>query len=353
MSSSSGPEPTPTNARPRVRPLAVLAVGLLIAVLSVVAPLGAPAASAATGSCRSVSGAPAATGGPQRATVVVDTGSGPIWSACISFSGTISGVDALELAKAQIPGLSPVYDIYAGQGRAVCRLRGVGNDPPDCLGKSVEYWGYFRNGRYSSAGAGAVRVRDGDVEGWRWGSSGATPRQATDGYEAAAYVAPPTTAAPTTAPSATAPPTTRPPSPTVAPRAPTGSPADAVPAPGGSAGSPALPGASGGATTTTAPAAGGASSSTSTSTSTSSTTVVPGRAAASQPGSADASGGELGERAEGGDELAAGVPGSPGGPSLDEGDDGSNLGSLAAFAAALLAVVGIGLVLRRRRTTAA
>ncbi len=140
--------------------------------------------------------------------MVVDTGSGAVWSACISFSGSISGVDALELAKAQIPGLSPVYDIYTGQGRAVCRLRGVGNDPPDCLGKTVEYWGYFRNGRYSSAGAGAVTVRDGDVEGWRWGTSGATPRRATDGYQAAAYVAPPPTAAPTTRPPA--PPTTWP-----------------------------------------------------------------------------------------------------------------------------------------------
>ena len=38
--------------------------------------------------------------GISRATVVVDTGSGPVWSACISFDGTISGTKALELAGA-------------------------------------------------------------------------------------------------------------------------------------------------------------------------------------------------------------------------------------------------------------
>ncbi|MEZ5177104.1 MAG: hypothetical protein R2746_02165 [Acidimicrobiales bacterium] len=167
----------------RRRPSAL--AGLILGLVAAVAPIGAPAASAATGGCRAVSGAPAAAGGPQRATVVVDTGSGAVWSACISFRGDVSGIEALELAKAQIPGLAPVYDVYAGEGRAVCRLRGVGTDPPDCLGKSIDYWGYFRNGRYWSTGAGAARVRDGDVEAWRWGSSGAKPRTATDGYEGA------------------------------------------------------------------------------------------------------------------------------------------------------------------------
>jgi hypothetical protein len=326
--------------RLRVRPSAVLVVGLLAAILTLVAPQATPAASAATGSCRAVSGTPAATGGPQRATVVVDTGSGAVWSACISFSGAISGVDALELAKAQIPGLAPVYDIYAGQGRAVCRLRGVGNDPPDCLGKTVEYWGYFRNGRYSPAGAGAVTVRDGDVEAWRWGTSGASPRRATDGYEAAAYVAPPPTAAPTT----------RPPAPpaTAAPQPPAGSPATRPPS--GNA-SPAQPQASPGPalTTSTVAAAGstpstGPSSSTTTAVATDSSEVEP--QATGDPDVAV-------RPASGDDELAVGTPGSPGGPSLDDPDGASSAGSIVAFAAALVAVGGVGLVLRRRRNAVA
>jgi hypothetical protein len=326
----------------------VLVIGLLTTVLALIAPPGTPAASAATGSCQTVSGAPAATGGPQRATVVVDTGSGAVWSACISFSGSISGVDALELAKAQIPGLAPVYDIYAGQGRAVCRLRGVGNDPPDCLGKSVEYWGYFHNGRYSSAGAGAVTVRDGDVEGWRWGSSGATPRGATDGYRAAAYVAPPPTAAPTTRPPA--PPTT------AAPRPPSGSSGSPTASPSSGGAAPDQPQDPTGDAATTSTVPGGVTSSTAPGSSTSTTVARDPGAEPSAQAAADpdrASGETGGAGATGGDdELAVGTPGAPGGPSLDDPDDGSSVGSIAAFAAALVAVGAVGLVLRRRRTAA-
>jgi MYXO-CTERM domain-containing protein len=57
--------------------------------------------------------------------------------------------------------------------------------------------------------------------------------------------------------------------------------------------------------------------------------------------------------ASGDDELAVGAPGSPGGPSLDEPDNASSTGSIVAFAAALVAVGGVGLVLRRRRATVA
>src|SRR5689334_15751186 len=82
-------------------------------------------ADAATSGCVTVGGAPAGGAGPNRATVVVDTGSGAVWSACISFSGQISGIEALERADAVITDLNPVFDQYAGIGKAVCRLRGV------------------------------------------------------------------------------------------------------------------------------------------------------------------------------------------------------------------------------------
>lgn len=330
-----------------MRPLGVAAVGLvgLVAgLIGLVAPVGAPAASAAAGtSCRAVSGAPVASAGPQRATVVVDTGSGAPWSACISFAGTISGIDALELAKAQIPGLAPVYDIYAGEGRAVCRLRGVGNDPPDCLGKTIEYWGYFHNGRYASAGAGAVTVRDGDVEAWRWGASSATPRRATEGYEAAAAVAPPSTT-----------PTTRPAQPpTTAPPAASGGTASAGSTSGSSTGQPTIPPGSLSSTTT---ADAGAATTTTTVLAASGEDGLPTTTATTSPaGSGD--GARVASRGLDRGEQAAAPPGSPGGPSLDSGDDGSgagsSAGSIAAFAAAMAAVGGVGLVVRRRRAVPA
>lgn len=172
----------------------VAVVAALVALAGTAWVATPPAAAEATGGCRPLGGTAAATGGPHRATVVVDPGSGPVWSACISFAGTISGLDALELAAATIPGLEPVYEPYPGQGRAVCRLLGVGNDPPNCLGKSVEYWSYFRDGAYSRGGGGASQVSDGDVEGWSF-STGTAPRAATHGAEAV-----PTTAVPTTPP---------------------------------------------------------------------------------------------------------------------------------------------------------
>lgn len=92
----------------------------------------------------------------------------------------------------------------------MCKLRGVGTDPPDCLGKSVNYWNYFHNGAYARAGAGSTTVSDGDTQGWRYGTGG-KPRAATNGTETSA-APPPTTAAPTptTSPRPPATPTTRP-----------------------------------------------------------------------------------------------------------------------------------------------
>ena len=112
-----------------------------------------------------------------RAGIVVDTGSGPV-SRCVSFAeDSISGIEALNRA-----GFAPVVRGFSGEGGAVCGLNGVGC-PADnsCLTCSApNYWAYYRadNGAggfaYSSVGAGAIAVTDGDVEGWRWGT-GAAP----------------------------------------------------------------------------------------------------------------------------------------------------------------------------------
>lgn len=107
------------------------------------------------------------------AAVIIDTGQGAPKTACITFRGdTISGAQALELANAQ-----PVYQSFAGTGRAVCALCGVGCPAGDtcltCAGST--FWNYFhaKSGAtsftLSGVGASSSEVRDGDVEGWRFG----------------------------------------------------------------------------------------------------------------------------------------------------------------------------------------
>lgn len=106
-----------------------------------------------------------------RAAVVVDLGD-EVRTARITFSGEITGIEALQLA-----GFDPVVRAYGGTGGAVCAICDHGC-PPDstCLTcGGADYWAYFRapagtnSYAYSPAGAGATRVRDGDVEAWKWG----------------------------------------------------------------------------------------------------------------------------------------------------------------------------------------
>lgn len=108
-----------------------------------------------------------------RAVVVIEPGPGAV---PICFDGSISGLDALQLA-----GANPVTYGFAGQGAAVCQLYGVGN-PADssCLtGSDGNYWAYYRAGpgasgwTYSRGGAGSSTVTDGSVEGWRFGGGDA------------------------------------------------------------------------------------------------------------------------------------------------------------------------------------
>lgn len=116
--------------------------------------------------------------GPSRAVVVADSGTGVVVRG-IEFEGdSISGIEALQLA-----GLAPVLQSFTGEGGAVCAISGVGCPSDDscltCDGRGY-YWSYWRapagssGYAYSRVGAGATRVHDGDVEGWRWGT-GAAP----------------------------------------------------------------------------------------------------------------------------------------------------------------------------------
>ena len=308
---------------------AVLALSLGLGLVAAAGPASAaPDRVAATGGCRAVgSGAVPSGGGPDRATVVVDTGSGTVWSACISFSGSISGIEALDRAEEVITDLDPQYDPYSGLGKAVCMLRGVGTAPPDCLGKSVNYWSLSINGRVAPVGASSVTVKDGDVEGWRYGTGG-TPRPATAGTEAAAAPAV-TTTKPTPA-------TTQPPAATTQPGSggmtgstkPDGTPADPTTTRPGETTTTVK-----GQTTTTAPGA------------TTSTTEADQRtstlAADDEAGTDDAAAGD------GRDESASGaVAGSTSGGSSS---GGSSAPAALAFAAVIAAIGGAALLIRHRR----
>ena len=111
-----------------------------------------------------------------RAVVVVEPGPGAV---TICFDGSISGLDALQLAV----GADNVTTYgFSGQGAAVCAINGVGN-PADssCLvGPGSQYWAYYRAApgaggwTYSRGGASTTTVTDGSVEGWRYGT-GAAP----------------------------------------------------------------------------------------------------------------------------------------------------------------------------------
>jgi hypothetical protein len=190
---------------------------------------------AATGACH-VAGPVSAASTEHRAAVIVDTGT-TVKRVCVRFTeDSISGKEALDRA-----GVDPVYRSYGGSlGSAVCSLCGVGRSYADCLGSgaSATYWAYWRAAAgatsftRSSFGVSSTRVRDGDVEGWRWGVSEAPPFALVTevcGPEPSPEPSP----APTTAPTAASPgrsPASRPPAtPARPPAASAATPATAAP----------------------------------------------------------------------------------------------------------------------------
>ena len=121
---------------------------------------------------------PAAAAGEHHAGVVVDTGSGVHVEVVTFTEDSISGLEALQRA-----GADPSVLGFSGIGGAVCSLYGVGHPATSstCLGEASDprYWAYwhvpegqsgFDQSTYSRAAATSVRVHDGDVEGWRFGT---------------------------------------------------------------------------------------------------------------------------------------------------------------------------------------
>jgi hypothetical protein len=129
---------------------------------------------------------PAAGGaGTHRAGLVVRFADGQVQTACVSFSEpAITGEQLLQRS-----GFKTIVDSGGAIGGAICSINDQGCRYPSqdcfcrCTGSQCEYWAYYlrQSGAwlYSQAGAGAVKVTDGDLQGWSWGpgnfSSGTEP----------------------------------------------------------------------------------------------------------------------------------------------------------------------------------
>jgi hypothetical protein len=132
--------------------------------------------------------------GPNRVGLVVHLGDGNLLTRCVEFpEAEISGYDVLERAGLQ------VVRQAEGMGSIVCSIQGVGCPVEDCFcqckGATCTYWSYWHlageQWSYSTLGADAQRVRNGDVEGWNWGEEDPPPLVPFD-----QICAPPATATP-------------------------------------------------------------------------------------------------------------------------------------------------------------
>lgn len=118
---------------------------------------------------------PIAADQPNQVGLVMQFSDDKVITRCVEFDeAEISGYEVLIRA-----GLDVVANYDSGVGMAICALDGLGCPASDCFceckGSPCRYWIYYHlsNGQwvYSSLGAGAYNVRDGDVEGWVWGVS--------------------------------------------------------------------------------------------------------------------------------------------------------------------------------------
>ena len=165
--------------------------------------------------------APLRSQGQSRAGVVVTFSDGSVHTGCVSFGEeSISGLTLLQRS-----GLDVIAQTSGGSA-AVCKIGPDGCNFPaeSCFckfggGQQGQYWAYWRlrDGawQYATTGAGSSRVRDGDVDGWAWGTgslqSGAKPPGI--GFEAICPAVAPTsvpTPTPLPAPTSTLEPTARP-----------------------------------------------------------------------------------------------------------------------------------------------
>lgn len=117
---------------------------------------------------------PVAAQDEHRAGLVVAHGDGSVITRCVAFAAeSISGAELLTQS-----GLDLSVEA-SSMGATVCRIDGEGCGFPEqscfceCEGSPCIYWSYWRltdgEWRYRNIGAGGSTVRNGEVDGWRWG----------------------------------------------------------------------------------------------------------------------------------------------------------------------------------------
>lgn len=158
---------------------ALLGMGLVAASL--------PAAGVLPGPCETVARAQ----GMNHAGLIISFPAGATKEFCVAFEEpSISGLELLRRS-----GLPLTFQDFGGGNVTVCSIDGEGCPYPEkpcfCLcestGGDCRFWGYYRasSGRwhFSETGAGVRPVRDGEVEGWKFGAHGTAgadpPPQAT------------------------------------------------------------------------------------------------------------------------------------------------------------------------------
>ncbi len=110
------------------------------------------------------------------AAVVIDTGQ-EVKKFCLAFpEDEITGAEALRRVDAQVQ-----FANFGTRGQAVCSLCGTGCPSSNCFCDPNRFWAYHRAGpggapyAFSRTGASSTTVRNGDVEGWKWGGGEAPP----------------------------------------------------------------------------------------------------------------------------------------------------------------------------------
>lgn len=169
------------------RHVGTLAVAFLLLLAATTRAALASASATLPGSSSACRAQTASTAVTHRAGLVVTFGDKSSRLFCIEFAeDSITGLELIKRA-----GIPLVLSV---SGEAVCSVDGEGSsDPTNCFalcagGGSCQYWAYYRwsSGawQYSSVGAAARTVHDGDIDGWAWGpgglSSGAAPGQPGD-----------------------------------------------------------------------------------------------------------------------------------------------------------------------------
>jgi hypothetical protein len=118
---------------------------------------------------------------PIRVGLYVQFEDGSTFTQCVVVDASeATGLDVLRQS-----GLDFIFEPGGGMGTTICKIGETGCDYPgedcfcQCLGNPCQYWTYWYAAegewKYSPLGISSRVVKDGDVEGWVWGSGRESP----------------------------------------------------------------------------------------------------------------------------------------------------------------------------------